>query len=125
MLHSRIKRVEEEYRHAMAEILNYEIDDPRVEFASVSYVHISKDLSNAMVGISLLQDDPEQAREAMDAIESARGYIKCQLARRIRLKRLPDPHFKLDTGLKEAFELYEVMEEVRQNDPPIDLDEEE
>ncbi len=124
MLHSRIKRVEEEYKQAMAEILNYEIDDPRVEFASVSYVHVSKDLGNAVVGISLLQDDPEQAQDCMDAIESAKGYIKRQLARRIRLKRLPDPHFRLDTGLREAFKLFKVMEEVRQNDPEVGDEEE-
>jgi ribosome-binding factor A len=82
MLHSRIKRIEEEYKQALAEILNYEIDDPRIEFASVSYVHVSKDLGNAVVGISLLQDDPEQAQDCMDAIASAKGYIKRLLADR-------------------------------------------
>lgn len=112
MLHSRMKRVEEMIQQELAKILAYDLQDPRVRMASPSQVKVSKDLREAVVHISLLEDDPDVQAEAMEALESAKGYIKRLLADRVRLKRLPDPHFKLDTTCRDAFELFKVMDQV-------------
>jgi ribosome-binding factor A len=120
MLHSRMKRVEEEYQHELARILAYELEDPRLKFATVTSVSIGRDLSDATVYISFLEDDPEKEREAMHAIEVARGLIKRLLAERLVLKRHPNPHFRLDTTQRDAFRLFKIMEENR----PADLPEE-
>jgi ribosome-binding factor A len=117
MLHSRIKRVQEEYHHAVANILAYEIRDPRLEFASVTRVKISKDLREAVVYYSLLNDDAEAIEQAREALESARGYIKRLLASHIELKRLPDPRFVLDTTTRDAFHIFKLMQEVHTDAP--------
>jgi ribosome-binding factor A len=117
MLHSRIKRVQEEYHHAVANILAYEIRDPRLEFASVTRVKISKDLREAVVYYSLLNDDAEAVEQAREALESARGYIKRLLASHIELKRLPDPRFVLDTTTRDAFHIFKLMQEVHTDAP--------
>jgi ribosome-binding factor A len=120
MLHSRIKRVEEEYRQHLAEIIAYEIDDPRVGLATVTRVRVSKDLSDAVVLVSFLEDDPAQASEALSALQAARGYIKCLLAERLALKRLPDPHFRLDSSVKRAFQIYDVLRQIKREEAPAD-----
>ncbi|HNY27093.1 MAG TPA: 30S ribosome-binding factor RbfA [Candidatus Sumerlaeota bacterium] len=117
MLHSRIKRVEEEYHHAVANILAYEIRDPRLEFASVTRVKISKDLREAVVYYSLLNDAEDAIQEAREALESAKGYIKRLLAAHIDLKRLPDPRFLLDTTTRDAFHIFKLMQEVHTDAP--------
>ncbi|HUT23048.1 MAG TPA: 30S ribosome-binding factor RbfA [Sumerlaeia bacterium] len=120
MLHSRIKRVEEEYRHQLAQIIAYEIADPRVGLATVTRVRVSKDLSEAVVLVSFLEDDPAQADEALSVLQAARGYIKCLLAERLSLKRLPDPHFRLDNSAKKAFQVYDILSEIKREEPPAD-----
>lgn len=120
MLHSRMKRVEEEYQHELARILAYDLEDPRLKFATVTSVSIGRDLSDATVYISFLEDDPEKEREAMGAIETARGLIKRLLAERLVLKRHPNPHFRLDTTARDAFRLFKIMEETRTDAPPAE-----
>ena len=122
MLHSRMKRVEGQYQLELAKILAYDLDDPRVQFVSVTAVKVSNDLREAVVHVSLLEDDHRKGREALEGLESARGYIKRLLAERLRLKRLPDPHFKLDTTQRDAFHLFRVIEEVQQK-PSAAIDE--
>jgi ribosome-binding factor A len=128
MLHSRIKRVQEEYHHAVANILAYEIRDPRLELISVTRVKISKDLRESVVYYSLLNDDEEAINQAREALESAKGYIKRLLAAQIALKRQPDPRFILDTTTRDAFHIFKLMQEVHTDapledspdDPPTD-----
>jgi ribosome-binding factor A len=101
----------------VANILAYEIRDPRLEFASVTRVKISKDLREAVVYYSLLNDDAEAVEQAREALESARGYIKRLLASHIELKRLPDPRFVLDTTTRDAFHIFKLMQEVHTDAP--------
>ena len=123
MLHSRIQRVEELIHQELARIVSQDLDDPRVRFASVNAVKVSKDLNEAVVQVSFLNDTPENTREGMAGLEAARGYIKRLLAARIVLKRLPDLHFKLDTSPTKAFEIFHILEDIRRETPPSDTPE--
>ena len=115
MLHSRMKRVAEQYQHEMAKILAYDLQDPRLEFVSVTGVKISNDLREAIVFVSPLEDAPEKHQAVLEALEAAHGYVKRLLAARLALKRLPDPQFKLDTTGRDAFRLFHIMEEIRED----------
>lgn len=114
MLHSRIKRVEDQYQKEIAKILAYDLRDPRIQMATPNHVKISKDLREAQVFVSVLPDDAESKAAAMEALESATGYIKRLLAKRLQLKRLPDPHFKLDESIGKAFEVYAVLDRIKE-----------
>lgn len=116
MLHSRMKRVSEEFLHELNRILAYELRDPRLPMATVTQVKISKDLREALVHVSFLEEDPQAIEDALAALESARGYIKRLLAGRIVLKRLPDPKFVLDTTTAEAYRLFDLMERLHEED---------
>ena len=116
MLHSRLKRVEQEIQHELARILAYEMRDPRILMVTPTHVKISKDLHEAVVHVSILNDDPESGAETMAALEAGKGYIKRLLAARIVIKRLPELHFKLDTSLSKAFELFKIMDKALEED---------
>jgi ribosome-binding factor A len=116
MLHSRLKRVEQEIQQELAKILAYEMRDPRIEMVTPTHVKISKDLREAVVHVSMLNDDPESSAETMAALEAGKGFIKRLLAARIVIKRLPEIHFKLDTSLSKAFELFKIMDKALEED---------
>jgi len=116
MLHSRMKRVEAQYRDVLATILEKDMDDPRLHWVSVTGVRVGRDLSNATVHVSVLGDDPQKETDALDALNAAKGFIKRQLSEKMRLKRLPDPHFRIDSSSREAFRLFHIMEGLRTED---------
>ncbi|NQU42177.1 30S ribosome-binding factor RbfA [bacterium] len=116
MLHSRMKRVEEVYQQEVARILAYDLQDPRVRMVTPVGVKISKDLSEAIIHVSIFSDDPDEARETMAALEAAKGFIKHLLATRLDLKRLPEPHFKQDSSIGEAFKIFHLIDQARDED---------
>lgn len=115
MLHSRMKRLNEEYQHQLAKIFAWEMDDPRMKLVTPTSVKISPDLSEAVVLISVMGDDPQEAEKVLAVIEKARGYIKKLMAGRIQIKRQPNPHFKLDTSVSRAFGIFKILHDIEQS----------
>ena len=116
MLHSRLKRVEELLTQELAKILNYDMRDPRIALIGVTGVKVSRDLSEAIVHVSFLEDAPEKIDGTMEALESARGYVRHLLAQRVDLKRIPEIHFKYDPTESQAFRVFGLMEEIRREE---------
>lgn len=120
-LHSRMQRVNEEIRAAIAEILLTEIKDPRVadRMISVNRVVVSKDLHYARVWVSVLGTDAECA-DAVAGLNHSRAFIRRLLAERIVLKYLPDLHFEFDSSVKETTRLLELFRQIETQHRPDD-----
>jgi len=93
----RAERVAEALREELAEIIGYEMADPRLEAVCVVGVEVSRDLRRAQVRVTAA-GDAERQREAMRALEGARHWIRRQMAGRIRLWRIPEFHFRAVSG---------------------------
>lgn len=102
-------RVEDLLRAELARIIQRDIRDPRVGLATVSYFRVSPDLAHAEVGISIL-GTPEQREASIETLERAHGFIRSQLARRVRLRKVPEMVFKLDRGAEHSQEISDILE---------------
>lgn len=91
----RFERVSTAVREELAEIVGFELSDPRLADADVTDVTISPDSRHALVKVSLGGGEREQ-NQAMAALEHARNYLRHELARRLNLRRVPELHFELD-----------------------------
>jgi ribosome-binding factor A len=102
----RSRRVEEALREEIAEIVGFELDDPRLRFIDVTGVSLSPDGRHASVKVALRGDRQEQA-SALAALDHARGYIRGEVARRLDLRRVPDLHFAQDRfeGVEDRVEI--------------------
>jgi len=118
MLHSRIQRVSHALRNAIGEILLNEMTDPRLRFATVCHVEISKDLQSALVFVSVLSDEDEVGKAAIEALEKAKGYIKSLLSKRVRLKFLPDLKFQLHQGARHAARIEKILHDLSSERSP-------
>jgi len=107
----RTSMVEEASREVLAEVLASEVKDPRVGFVTITGVKVSPDLRHARVFVSVLGEDEEVAR-SMAGLESARGYMRSELGKHLRLKYLPEIEFVLEHGTEEALRLANLMREV-------------
>lgn len=94
--------VGDEIQKIISGIISGKLNDPRVPLmTTVTAVKMSKDLSHATVFISVFGDERTK-KEAMDAIDHAKGFIRYETVQQINLRVAPELHFKLDNTLDEA-----------------------
>lgn len=79
-------------RNEISIIMQQKVYDPRLNFVDISYVRISTDLRMAKVYISVIGDD-EAKKQAIEALQKAKGFIKRELAKRMIMRFMPDLEF--------------------------------
>ncbi|SNR84379.1 30S ribosome-binding factor RbfA [Desulfurobacterium atlanticum] len=90
----RKERVESLLKRELSNIITFEIDKPEgVNFITVSRIDLSKDGRKATVYISTLRR--EEAIKSVETLNKAAGYIHGLLGRRLRMKIVPRPEFKV------------------------------
>ncbi|MCX7019751.1 MAG: 30S ribosome-binding factor RbfA [Candidatus Sumerlaeota bacterium] len=112
-LHSRIKRINEEVRDALADIIMREVKDPRLAhgMVTVSNVAVSKDLHFAQVWVSIFGSEAEQ-QTAIEGLNHSSKFIKHALGQRVVLKNIPELAFKLDTSFAYADKINRMLKEL-------------
>ena len=109
----RTDRVGALLRQEISRLLAGQLKDPRLDLLlSVTRVDVTVDLQYASVGISVL-GNPTQQQEALQGMESASGFLHRELRSRLRLRRVPQLRFALDTSIQEGTQLLDLMERVR------------
>ena len=85
----RQERLAEQIRDEVAQMLVRELKDPRIGFTTVTRVELSPDLQHARVLVSVL-GDAEAQQKTLEGLTSASGYLRHELAHRLRLRRAPE-----------------------------------
>ena len=125
----RTARVNEVVREVLAEEIE-RLSDPRLGFITLTDVEVSRDLRHASVYYSALgkngatqTDDEVEATAA--ALVSATRHLRSVLSREVRLKYLPELHFKVDPSIAEGQRVEQILRELRDGErPSLDADEE-
>jgi ribosome-binding factor A len=120
----RIQQVGEEIQRILGEVIQYELKDPRVGFATVVGVDVTADLQHARVRISVM-GDAEQRKETLAGLERAKGFMRRQVAQQLRhMRTVPELHLELDTSLDYSIHIDEVLRraaaERAENPPKLD-----
>ncbi len=108
----RVERVAEAIHSEVADILAREIKDPRLGFATITDVEVSPDLRYVKVYVSVM-GDKAQVEQTMAALESATGFVRTEIGKRIRLRHTPEIVFRHDTSIKRGARVFELLREIR------------
>lgn len=92
---TRTSRVAEQMKKEIGEILNQKLKDPRVGFVTVTDLALTNDLQHATVYISVLGDKSEK-EETLTGLAKATGFIRSEVGKRIRLRKVPEIKFEFD-----------------------------
>ena len=97
MSRHRQERMAVEIQRVLSQVLQGEIKDPRIDSGTISItrVDVSNDLSHARVNISVLGDENKQ-EETMKALQKAKGYMRSELSREIKVKHAPELELRLE-----------------------------
>ncbi|MFD2171308.1 30S ribosome-binding factor RbfA [Tumebacillus lipolyticus] len=111
----RVSRVGEQLKKEIVDIVRTEVKDPRVGFVTITEVEASGDLQHATIFVSVMGNE-EQRKATMDALQKAAGFIRAEVGRRVRLRRTPELHFKLDTSLDYSTRITKVLREIKEGE---------
>ncbi len=105
----RMDRVNQMIKREVCNIIQRELEDPRLHLVSISRIEVSKDLQHSKVYFSVLGEE-ERVEGAQNALNSARSLIRKRVAQRVRLKFIPDFSFYHDKSLEFNIELEQQLE---------------
>jgi ribosome-binding factor A len=115
----RREKVSELVLGEVARLLQFEVQDSRLGFVTVTGVEMSSDLKHARVFVSLLAEG-EARDEALVALRAARGFIRRRLGQTLRLRYTPEIVFILDTSIEYGAKIEKLIERTHQRDPEPD-----
>lgn len=111
MASNRIKRISEEVKKVIGKMLISGIKDPRItSMVSVTDVEVTNDLRYAFVYVSLLGGDEA---ESLKGLNSARGYIRREVGKAVKLRYVPEIMFKIDDSIEKGMQMDELIRSVR------------
>lgn len=94
----------------ISSIIQFDLNDPKIGFATVSEVKISPDLSCAKVFVSFLGKNYKK-RDGIEALRRSKGFIKTELAHRIKIRKIPDLIFEVDDSLDQAQRIEDIIKQ--------------
>jgi len=98
--YSRSQRVGDFLQQELAQLIQRELRDPRVELVSVTGVDVSRDLSHAKVFFTQLGvDNIDTAKPTAETLNKAAGFLRSQLARSATMRTVPKLHFRFDESV--------------------------
>jgi len=102
-------RVAEEIKRVLSDILRDDINDPRLKgLVSVTHVTVSRDLSSATIFLSCL-GDKDDVDNMLKAAKQAGGFIRAELAGRLKLRAMPELAFKPDFSIQTGARINELL----------------
>ena len=112
----RPERVAEQVREEIAQIVGFELEDPRLTMVTVTDVRMSENLRDAKVFVLVAGTD-EEATKALRALQRAAPYVRRQLAANLSLRHAPQLNFVRDTVEERAARVEDLLREISHDGP--------
>lgn len=112
MASRRVERINEQMKREVADILRNNVRDPRIGTPVVTGARTSSDLSLARIFVLTTGDEAEQ-QQMFEGLQAAAPYIRSELGRRMRLRKVPELRFERDQSLEYGMRIERLLEETR------------
>jgi ribosome-binding factor A len=107
----RTERTADTLKDEIAQIVGYELEDPRLTMVTVTDVRLSADKRAARVYVTVTGDE-EEHKAALAALKHAAPYVRKQLGLSLNLPRTPEIHFVRDRVEEEGERVDQLLREI-------------
>ena len=107
----RTERAADIIRDEIAQIVGYELEDPRLSSVTVTDVRLSSDKRDARVFVTIAGDEDDH-KTALAALKHAAPYVRKQLGLVLNLPRTPELHFVRDRVEEEGERVDQLLQEI-------------
>ncbi len=107
----RANRVGEQMKKELGDIIGKKIKDPRIGFVTVTEVKVTGDLQQAKIYISVLGND-KQKQDTLVGLAKAKGFIRSEIGKRIRLRKTPEITFEFDEAIEYGNRIETILQDL-------------
>jgi len=115
---SRTERLAEQIRADASEIIARDVRDPGLGFVTLTRVHVTPDLQIARISYTTMGDAAAR-RETEKALNRIAPFLRRQLGRRLRLRRIPELEFSFDQSIAHQARVEELLQEIHARDEAV------
>ena len=113
---NRLNRIEEEIKKEISNIINYELNDPKIKgIITITKVKITPDLRYARVYISMLELNK---KDVLKVLKKSSGYIRKEIAHKINLRVTPELVFEFDESIEYGSKIDSIIKEIMNDMKP-------
>lgn len=105
------ERMAERIRAILSSLLLTEVRDPRLKNVTVTRVQLDRELMFADVHVNALGDESRQD-EVMKGLNKAQGFLRREVAARVRLRQAPELHFHWDMNLEHGERINQLLDQL-------------
>ncbi|MBC7785979.1 MAG: 30S ribosome-binding factor RbfA [Methylophilaceae bacterium] len=114
---SRSNRIAEQMRRELADLLQFEVKDPRIGMVTVTEVEVTGDIAHAKVFYSAaVHNDAKVALALQQGLEKSAGFLRTQVAKRMLLRTVPQLHFVYDASIDNGMKMSKIIDEALASD---------
>ena len=121
----RTDRLDSQIRQELMDLLQREMKDPRLGFATITRVETARDLGHARVWVSVLGSEIERER-TMSALRVATPWLRRKLGERLSLRHVPELTVREDDSIASGDRVLQIIQELSGESvetPPDDAEE--
>ncbi|HEY8169981.1 MAG TPA: 30S ribosome-binding factor RbfA [Candidatus Limnocylindria bacterium] len=110
----RTDRLDSQIRAELMELIQREMKDPRIGFATITRVETARDLGSAKVWVSVLGTADEQ-QEAIKALTAAAPWLRRQLGGRLTVRHVPQLVIRHDDSIESGDRVLRLLREIEED----------
>ena len=118
----RQERIKELIHERLSYLLQNEVTDPALHNVTVTDVKIDQEIQYADVYVNALGDEKRE-KEVMAGLKRAAGYLRREVAARLRIRHMPVLHFHWDRNLAAAEEIEQLLDTLKKEEAAKPLEE--
>lgn len=96
----------------ISDIIQFDLKDPSIGFVTITGVKVTNDYSYATVYCSFLGKEERNAA-GLKALERAKGHIRSELGKKMKIRKVPELIFKLDRSLEQGNRIESILEDIK------------
>jgi ribosome-binding factor A len=107
----RTDRLDSQIQQELMSLLQRDMKDPRIGFATITRVETARDLGHARVWVSVYGTDAEQA-QSIEALAAATPWLRRQLGERLRLRKVPELSLRRDDSIESGDRVLRILHDL-------------
>lgn len=115
MSQMRANRVAEEIKKVIGDIITRKLKDPRVGFVTITDVEVTGDLQQTTIYFTVLGTAQEE-KETLAGLEKAKGFIRSEVGKHIRLRKTPEIFFEVDKAIETGNRIERLIHDLNLSD---------
>lgn len=117
MARLRVEKVQEAIQQEISKMLLIDVKDPRIQFVTVTGVELTDDMSYAKIYVSLY-GPKDKHEETWKALQKSLGFMRTEIAKRIRLRFAPTLILQKDTSMEYSAHIESILQKIKQEEKP-------